>query len=1258
MSEEQSPSNFIPQENGGVLPSSELMERVRANPKDYPHAAQDFSDLSKGQYTPEQIQDIIDNPFAKGSPTEPLITGADEILVDAAQGALTGLGVAARKTGEFFDVDLGVSEALEDAAQFLDPKLETEKSTGESLTEGAGQAVPAIGTAAGAFAATGGAIAPVLVGAAASTATFENDENLINVMEEFFPEYTPDQLVVQEDDTEGIATLKHFTANLMTDASIPVIGRVLGKALKILKGGDPKQAIALLEEVADDADVLAQLDDDIAQIFASPAVVEAQKVPTVVLDQQLLTGVTKALDDEVAVLNRTMEPVVEAAPREYVEAFTAKIEKPLKQFEARGRKTTDLPDLPIELKAAYKVQAEEVAEAAYRGDNAAVLDIIKGGLKVTEGSPLANLESLPIYESVLRKTALEHMDNKFHAVIQKIRANPDVKTAQSLSEITRESLYVNSELYDLYRRSGTAASHALSLRKGSLPSELLDDLPEVLEEFDEDVLREGIGLFDSKTTFVQKKIIALEDSGINAAQALDDIYKMFDEFELANEGKREILGRKTKLTGLEKQGLIARYVQVLKDLQGSMLLGQYMTSLTEILSTGAQTALLPMMQTLGGGSGSRMFREYMGMMASTALARRNFTKSLKLGKDIVDDWYFKEGSFSRLLDHEEFLKQGWSGQIKSLLWRMLTHAVDLSQASTAFFKTSRAFGISYADGLQAARKSGLKGKAAREAAKDYAQKRFSPDGAIIDEDLRNLAAQAPFQTEFDGSTMTGKLGQWIENLRNSSSFYGLGGLALRGVLPFFRTLTNIGSRGAQMILPPGSSFALKKFTPEGTHIARFLDDFTGKNGEAAAQVARGYNRLGMSMVGAAFAITQMEGVEITGPSRTKRWDAKKQAFELLPASSLIIGNEALDLSRLLPVSAPLMTAGVLRDYQLADRLRMEGGEYSAENTELEWLGNYFMATGVASATLLQDSGAARGVFDLFDAIVQAVTEQDMKGVQRYSQNFAMQFTPGPVKVANKAGGDIYYEGYDFLDRWKAQAGMVTDYERLDIFGHTVHFPVGKGIDPSNRRVLKLDDPAYAEAALLNRLEGMAITVGHPRDVFNKTFWKNLGVDTTSFGNLGNGNAPILSDLKTIDGKNAWLAYRDMVLKGRVTGKPIKKSTSGTGDRISIGSIEVLKGENFEDAMRRMIATPEYERLTLDARVKVWKTTFSIFKKEAKEYLETHIKIDPSMFEGSRYGSAIQQPELLGDTIKVTKDLAKDVQLSKGSPVDRAFSIQD
>jgi hypothetical protein len=235
------PSAFQQQKDGGFLPSPELMERIRSNPEQYPDAANDFSVLSGGTHTPEQVQDIIDNPMGAGGIGDHFIPGADELVIDAAQGTLTGIGVASDK---LFGAG---GDTLRRAANWLDPKFETEKGIVETVAEIGGQAIPAIAATVG----TGGVAAGVIAGAGAATLTFEDETNLANALQEVAPGITPDILVIGEDDSQEIATLKHFTTNLLIDAAFVGLGSVAGKLIrKLSKGVTPEEASALVKEAS------------------------------------------------------------------------------------------------------------------------------------------------------------------------------------------------------------------------------------------------------------------------------------------------------------------------------------------------------------------------------------------------------------------------------------------------------------------------------------------------------------------------------------------------------------------------------------------------------------------------------------------------------------------------------------------------------------------------------------------------------------------------------------------------------------------------------------------------------------------------------------------------------------------------------------------------------------------------------------------------------------------------------------------------
>ena len=1238
---------FTQHEDGGFEPTSEFLETVREFPEDFPDIVRQLSVMTNGRYTDEQIQGMIDN--------RPALYDIGQAKMDLTQGGIEAVGELVGHIAP----DTG--QAIRDFGESLDPKFEAEKHLVESIVETTGQLAPSI--AAGAV--TGG-LGGVALAAGVTTLTFDDQENLANYLNEYFPEYTPDILVVQDDDDQLEATAKHYTSNFILDGTILGTGKVVGKLLKGLSSGDTRLIREGLEEASEfiaDAQVGKLIDDGATEVEeivvrdaaqATPARAEAAKVSEETLDDALRAATRSAHEAKLLRLANEAVPAFEPegllpVPRDYAEAFLGKVSKRMRMFEARTSKITDFEPLSAAARLQIAEHANQVLQAQYSGQLQLTMRLLKQGPKLQGKQPASALNSMGVYSTILTRAVLEAADANFEAVVRSLRANPDQKTRGALGRIATDYLNEVQEIWDYYRNLGTSASHQLLARKGTKLADVSDDFLKAVDEFDLDVERMGILLRDSKSTFVAKKIVAFDEAGIDAANFMEGIYKLFDEFEAASAGKIANLQQTAKLTPIEKLGSIGKTVQMVKDLQSTMLLGQFMTAGTEVISTGFNTFLMPALRVAGGGSSRRYVREMAGLWNATALARNNSWRSFKAGKDLSDDFFFKEGSFSRILDHETMTLP------QSLMWRLFTFAVDTAQASTAFFKTARAYGIAYADGLEAALAAGMpKGKATK-AAKDFAAKRFDGTGAIIDEDLRIEASQAAFQQHFDGSTLTGRLGQFIENRRNSQFLSGVEGLVWRSAMPFFRTLANIGSHSGQMIMPPGMGFAVRRLFPEGTGIAKFVDDFTGKNGEAARHIAVGRNRLGMSLTLGALALTQMPGVELSGPSRLRQWSAKKRSFEEMPPSSLKIGNTSVDLTRFLPFSAPLLLAGTLRDYQLSDALRMEGGEYDPENTPLEHLGRYIGGWAITNATLLQDAGAARSVFGLFDAVIAAAQEGDVGPFKRYAQQYASQFTPGPVKMANKAAGGIEHEGYTFLERWRATAGFETGYERLDFFGNPIQYPALKGVDPSNRRVLHSDDPAYAEFALLNRTEGLHLVLPRPDGVFTKAFWDQLGIDTTDF--LGIRSTPSLHHMETRSGENAWDVYRDIVYNGRAL-ENVQASTARFGDRVSVGHTEVREGETFEQAMRRIIQAPDYQAMSLDARVKVWNATFSIFKNAAKDFLETQVILDPELFVRSRYGTPTEQPQPIGETQKAAKDLASSVQRSAGSRLDAAFAIED
>ena len=174
MSEAQT-GQWVPQPDGSLAPSPELLEKVRSNPSAYPNAVRDFSLMSGKSET--QINAIINRQDDGG------------FMMDLSQGAVKAVGTGIENVGKTFGWEgaTNVGTDIQEIGEFLDPKFETEKQAPEQVTEFIGQIAPALiaGLATGG---TGGA----LLGSSIAVGSFEPEDNLVNVLEDHFPDQTPD----------------------------------------------------------------------------------------------------------------------------------------------------------------------------------------------------------------------------------------------------------------------------------------------------------------------------------------------------------------------------------------------------------------------------------------------------------------------------------------------------------------------------------------------------------------------------------------------------------------------------------------------------------------------------------------------------------------------------------------------------------------------------------------------------------------------------------------------------------------------------------------------------------------------------------------------------------------------------------------------------------------------------------------------------------------------------------------------------------
>lgn len=1236
--------NFEQQPDGSYLPTAALMDRVRANPEAFPDAATDFARMS-GKSVAE-VQSILENHGsyfgAVGDRVTDLVQGGSEAVAIAAENLLPDsvLGEGAASIREF--------------SEGLDPKFETEKGIVENLTEGVGQAVPAIAATIG----TGG-WAGLAIGAGVSTLTFDNEETLAATMEEIAPGITPDILVPQEGDSEEVKTLKALAANTVTDALAMGAFNVAGKALKGLKGslsGPAKApAVDLVAPQGAPSVTAATPRNAVEQVKSAAVEATARKLDNSITAEEAIartkTGERRRLAARINGQGLTAKPVDTQLRDRFILDATVSADRLTGRAADVAAGAVSSEALPADM----TVFLHRMYDALEAGDDAALLATAKQG--VTTAGTVNNSYAQTVTAAAIRQ-ALYRKGIGFEEMVALVRSDPSIATKPAAAQTLREISEGIMSLAEIDRHLGSAASYQLNYRKGIMQGtgKTVDDAVKYLEEtFGED----GISLFADRFEFIDGAAKQLDGSGIDLVKLLPQLDDMFTEFDKARQGALANLkdNMTSSMSAEEKAKAVGSTIRMIKDLQTTALLSQFSTTGLDIVSNTFNNLLLPFMEHgITKGNWGRAGREYAGYLSGFGKAREIAVKAWKQGEGVLDDFDILDQTTSRLSYSNFPIAEKPAAH---LALRMAKVATDAALASSEFWKATRAQGLAYADGLELALSSGMGRGEAKRLAADYVSKQFNEAGQLINAKYRLDAAETAWQSTFDTRYVTGKVGQAIDNVRNRDDVTGL---LARSAMPFFRTLVNIGSNSMQYLVPPGTPFALRQMAKSQRFAwlqkvpktLKALDDFTGANGTAAQNRAVGRHRLGMAATLAAYSLVQVsEDVEITGASGFKRWDARKRAFEEYPPNSIVIDGTSYDLNRMLPFSAPLMLVGMLRDMEMEAQTQMEGGNYSADNGSAQALVDYVPALALTNLTLFQDGSAMQGVFNLFDAVQQAVEDKNLDALGLYAEKYAQQFTPGPVKMIAKNVNETQYEGFDFFSRYAAAAGFPVGLPKLDFAGDPIVHQFGRGVDPFNRKPLKLDSPLHREFVELNRLEGLAMVPPRPDMVFDKRYWRKMGVETDNI--LSDGNMPPLTQLDTISGKNGWEAYREYLYRGALS-EDTTVNTSGQGDGVDVGKVLIRKGETFKAAMSRIIEAETYNVLTPDARAKVWNAVFSHFKGLAKDQLERELIVKPEVFAGSRYGSPLGTPAILSDVKKSSAAMASQAQRTKGSPLDEAFSI--
>lgn len=1274
-------------------PSPELLEEMRSNPEKYPTAVDDIVKMSG--MSREEVEARLNNPL-RGNGVAGYVGWAmrpfNSTLRGVGQSLLEGVETIGEVSEDLTGYGEGLAKGAQDASKQMelgmDPGFSTEESTmREAAPEFVGNVAPAVVAGTGVTAGAGliikgkgvysvarGALGTV-GGSATSSLTFETSDptalqGVAQLGDEFYDaeleEIVPDAVKVDEFDSETVKYGKQILGDLIIGVGVAAAltgsPKVLGTLKRILKknDGNPEGAAREIQEKipeVNDPAVRQAAETRKGQLSQEVQADEAEQLelfpqgpsgfsglpPLTVGDDlveasedTLVQALEKGADVRISGVVRGRPQGPDGLPivgltDDQLSPLMALPKKAINMYNMRQMAKGDRFRITPAMQDASLLWSRNVFSLAMRGDSARALTMLRNGPKDVLPLVAANVQAATA-RALLEASTAEHK-----AIIKYIRMNPDESTKVALRKATEKNLTDLLALTEAYRDMGTSASHILLARQGlsknvPLLSEMASDYLTATDDALKAMEIEATRLFTDEAEFAaMRSKQLLGASKFDPLVVLEASYKMFDDFAADRAG----LGGRTALTPYEKANMIQRGIQVAQWYQVTQLLGQPMTALTNVLSTGTHMMSQPALRAMGRGiTLADARRMYGGLwMGMKSVGGQNFMRSLKAGKDVADDFLKEEGAAN--FDPSQI--KNTSLRIGA---RFLQFVSELAIATDSMFKSSYVFGAAYADAYDIAIRSGMGKKAAKDAARKYALERFGQEGAIIDADYQMLARRLPFQDAFDKNTMTGQLGLLVEDIRNKPYL----SIVARSALPFFRTLMNLGRVGAQMTIPPGTPTLLKLLQNAGVNVAgtsRILGDFTGKNGELARSLAVGYSRLGTATFLLGMYVGSMDGVTITGISGMKQPDAKSQQMVERPPSSIIIGNQAFDLTRFLPFSAPLIMAGIMHEWLGDNEAKMEGGVYVQDNQSTAALTYYVPALLLTQIGMLQDAGFSRGVTQLFDGLNEAVTNQDIEPLKRYAGDIMQQYVPAAAKVLNRTAGGVQYEGYDPITRFLITAGIDVGHEKRDIFGHPLTYPIGRSWDPTNRREVRLNDPAYAEFAELNQSQGLDVKVPHPNRVLQKTDWVRVGILDNS--------PPMLNELKTKDGRNAYDFYRDIVVKGKASADDDIAVRGFSGIKVS-----VKKGENFETSIRRIIKTQGYQNAAPAMRKAVWASVFSWYTRQAKEATMKVTVVTPQTFDGSKYGSPISGPTTLDQAFEAGKKLGVQIESTAGNPVDQVF----
>lgn len=1213
---------FERRNDGSFFPSDELLREVKKNPEKYPDAVADFSKLSgeSEDYIKGKIE-LSDYVPAGTSLIKGMVQGVENVL--SLPTDLVGMDEVSDQ------IKGSVSDSI-----YTDPE-----STTQNLGQLAGQLVAPVGLA--------GPISKGLAGAstltrwvgtaaaegALSAAFLDSDQNIVNTLDSFG--LAPDAIkgfAATEEDSNAYKRLKTLTTDGVLSGIISFGFMAGSKAaqtiFKRLKAGEEvppeelaKAADEVQTELAEDTGVPRDsvlegpemTDEALAETVEAPIATQALQQEFKLADDTApaLTEVeTKALKVEAAKEQLKQDLILAETgmvPDNLPTAFRAHIEEAIAPAQRFAQTVTD----PAQ-RARLETLWNETGKPLALNNAVSVFKFIQRGeiekaIKLAKKQvDLGDATLTLLHQGALIRTTLSAVESKFDEIIKAIRSDPKLKTKKAYQQVAVQTIQSHVGLHEVYRSLGRSASYQMLLRKsdGTLKGlkeefDFIDELEAITNDLTSSYFN---GMTQEAFTIARAKEVF--DLGLNPLDVMDEIERVWKDFEG--------IGVPKKFKGAAMAEVSNNLIRNIKELQNTALLSTLTTTGINAVSTALQTVSMPMYRVMNGQV-KQGLREYIGYMHGLQTAFRFAKKA----------WVDQMPVLSRS-DRMETLTGTWlkASERKTILGSLMVRAfksiVDLQLATDEFFKHVRYQGVRYADGIGLAKAAGKTKDEAHQFALDYLKAGVGPDGRGLDPVAVAEANRAAFNEIFDDRYLTGKMLGAIEKWRLADD---VGGLAATLVIPFQRTPmaifnTAMHTTGLSAVTAPplyAIEKAARRLGYKGSKMnLKIHDDLLGLNGVRRAQAARAQMAIGAMMATTLYFMEEAELITLRGPTKMADWKGQRSERDLLPPSSLTVGNETYDLNRFLPFSAPMIAYGAVAD-SLRDSKLTQTGQYMGSEDPYALAMHHTGSFAYANYAMLRDAASFQGVSNLLQGLAEMLGG-DTDRFETWAARVPTQFIPGQAKMVARALNEDAQEGFDFWSRLHVAASGTGGYRKLDVFGNQVQYNTDRAFYPAPYNVDHMAKPHYQEVYTVMQMTGKPIGYMWPTQVFAK-----------ELQDAGFGQIPSLHELTTDGGRNAWEAYRDYTYTMK-TNKELKVTVSGTNvgsekNEKSI-SFEVPKGLTFERSIEWLIEQPVYkDGMDYELRRKAIESVLNKFEANAKDRLEGEVTLPEEVLESYQFGEA-------------------------------------